>query len=309
MGEGFALRSGRPVVVVGSLNMDLVMRSARVPVAGETLNGHGFATMPGGKGANQALACARLGATVQMIGRVGRDAFGEALRRGLAQDGIDVSAVLEQSDAVSGVAMILVEDSGQNRIILAPGANASLGAAELDAEAARIAAAALLVLQLEVPMPAVVRAIAHARAASVPVLLNPAPAFELPSSLWPAIDILVPNESEAQALTGVTVTDPASAFQAGRVLRAKGVGCVLITLGAQGVAIVDAQGERHMAARAVRAVDTTAAGDTFIGGLVAGLLEGRSLDAAAALGQAASAICVTRAGAQPSIPYRRELSL
>ena len=302
------VRSGGPVVVVGSLNMDLVMRTSRVPVAGETLSGRAFATVSGGKGANQALACARLGAPVAMIGRVGNDAFGGILRDDLARDGVDIAAV-GRAGEVSGVAMILVEDSGQNRIILAPGANAALGATELDAEAARIGAASMLVLQFEVPLEAVVRAIDHAKAARVPVLLNPAPAASIPAELWSAIDFLVPNESEASALTGVSVTDPNSAFEAARVLRSKGVGHVLITLGAQGVAIVDADGERHLPARKVEAVDTTAAGDTFIGGLVAGLLEGWSLDEAAAIGQAASAICVTRAGAQPSIPYRRELSV
>jgi ribokinase len=306
--SGNLVLSGGPVVVVGSLNMDLVMRTSRVPVAGETLSGRAFATVPGGKGANQALACARLGAPVAMIGRVGRDAFGGILREALAGDGVDVAAV-GQAGEVSGVAMILVEDSGQNRIILAPGANAALGAAELDEEAARIAAASMLVLQFEVPMPAVERAIAHARAARVPVLLNPAPAAAIPDAIWSGIDILVPNESEASALTDVSVREPASAFEAARILRSKGVGRVLITLGEQGVAIVDADRERHLPARKVEVVDTTAAGDTFIGGLVAGLLEGRTLDEAAAIGQAASAICVTRAGAQPSIPYRRELSL
>ncbi len=303
------LRGGRPVVVVGSLNMDLVMRAARVPAAGETLTGRHFATLPGGKGANQALACARLGAPVAMIGRVGSDAFGAILRGGLAQDGIDVSSVREQANEVSGVAMILVEDSGQNRIMLAPGANARLTNADLDAEAARIAAAALLVLQLEVPLAVVVHAMTLAKAAGVPVLLNPAPAGPIPDELWPAVDFLVPNESEASALTGLAVTNPQSAFAAARMLREKGVAHVLITLGAQGVVIVDAAGERHLPAQHVVAVDTTAAGDTFIGGLVAGLVEGMSLDEAAALGQAASAICVTRAGAQPSIPYRRELSI
>lgn len=308
MTDARPLHGDRPVVVVGSLNMDLVMRTERVPAAGETLTGRGFETVPGGKGANQAVACARLGSPVAMIGRVGGDAFGAVLREGLARDGIDTGALVTRPEVASGVAVILVEDSGQNRILLAPGANGALDAAAVEQETSRIESAAMLVLQLEVPMDAVERAIAIARRAGVPVLLNPAPAAPIADSLWNSIDILVPNEGEAEVLTGLPVADVASAFAAARVLRGKGVARVLVTLGERGVVLADDQGERHLPAMIVKAVDTTAAGDTFIGGLVAGLREGRTLDEAASLGQAASAICVTRAGAQPSIPYRRELS-
>ena len=297
----------RPIVVVGSLNMDLVMRTPRVPVGGETLNGHEFATLPGGKGANQAVACARLGSRVCMIGQVGDDGFGQTLRAGLAADGIDVSGVKQTSAVGTGVAMILVEDIGQNRIVLAPGANGALTPADIDAQGAAIAGAALLVVQLEVPLPVVQRAMALARAAGVPVLLNPAPAATLPDDLWSQVDIVVPNESEASLITGIEVKDAPSAFAAARLLRSRGVACVLVTLGANGVAVVDDAGERHLPAQVVKAVDTTAAGDTFIGGFAAGLIEGLGVDDAAALGQRASALCVTRHGAQPSIPYRREL--
>ena len=303
----FSRRQGRPIVVVGSLNMDLVMRTPRVPVGGETLHGHEFSTLPGGKGANQAVACARLGGRVSMIGQVGCDGFGTTLRDGLAADGIDVGGVRQSTAVGTGVAMILVEDIGQNRIVLAAGANGALTAADIDAQAAAIEGAAMLVLQLEVPMAVVERAIAIAHAAGVPVLLNPGPAVPLPDPLWSQIDILVPNESEAALLSGVAVVDVASAYAAARVLRQRGVRYVLITLGANGVAAVDDGGERHLPAQLVKAVDTTAAGDTFIGGLAAGLIEGQTLDAAIALGQRASALCVTRHGAQPSIPYRREI--
>jgi ribokinase len=297
----------RPIVVVGSLNMDLVMRTPRVPVGGETLHGHEFATLPGGKGANQAVACARLGGKVSMIGQVGDDSFGQTLRNGLAADGIDVAGVKQTASVGTGVAMILVEDIGQNRIVLAPGANGALTPADIDAQQAVIANAALLVVQLEVPLPVVQRAMALARAAGVAVLLNPAPASPLPDELWSQVDIVVPNESEASLITGIEVKDAPSAFAAARLLRSRGVACVLVTLGANGVALVDDTGERHLPAQLVKAVDTTAAGDTFIGGLAAGLIEGLSVDDAAALGQRASALCVTRHGAQPSIPYRREL--
>ncbi len=303
----FSHAKGKPIIVVGSLNMDLVMRTPRVPVGGETLNGHEFATLPGGKGANQAVACARLGGTVGMIGQVGADGFGDTLRAGLSADGIDVSGVKQASSVGTGVAMILVEDIGQNRIVLAAGANGTLSLADIDAQASAIAGAAILVVQLEVPMAIVHHAIAIACAAGVPVLLNPAPAAALPESFWPKVDILVPNESEASQLAGIAVNDAGSAFAAARIFRQRGVKCVLVTLGEQGVAVVDDGGERHIPAQIVKAVDTTAAGDTFIGGLTAGLVEGMSIDQAVALGQKASALCVTRHGAQPSIPYRREI--
>lgn len=304
----FSGRKGKPVVVVGSLNMDLVMRTPRVPVGGETLHGHEFSTLPGGKGANQAVACARLGAKVAMIGQVGNDGFGTTLRDGLAADGIDVNGVLQTSAVGTGVAMILVEDIGQNRIVLAAGANGALTPDDIDAQTALIGGAAMVVLQLEVPMPVVERAIAIAHSAGVPVLLNPGPAKPLAEPLWSQIDILIPNESEAELLSGIAVTDAASAYTAARVFRQRGVDCVLITLGANGVAVVDDAGERHLPAHVVKAVDTTAAGDTFIGGLTAGLVEGMTMDKAVALGQRASAVCVTRHGAQPSIPYRREIA-
>jgi ribokinase len=304
----FSGRKGKPVVVVGSLNMDLVMRTPRVPVGGETLHGHEFSTLPGGKGANQAVACARLGAKVAMIGQVGNDGFGTTLRDGLAADGIDVNGVLQTSAVGTGVAMILVEDIGQNRIVLAAGANGALTPDDIDAQTALIGGAAMVVLQLEVPMPVVERAIAIAHSAGVPVLLNPGPAKPLAEALWSQIDLLIPNESEAELLSGIAVTDAASAYTAARVFRQRGVKCVLITLGANGVAVIDDAGERHLPAHVVKAVDTTAAGDTFIGGLTAGLVEGMAMDEAVALGQRASALCVTRHGAQPSIPYRREIA-
>jgi len=304
----FTTAKNKPIVVVGSLNMDLVMRTPRVPVGGETLNGYEFSTLPGGKGANQAVACARLGARVAMVGQVGDDGFGHTLRDGLAADGIDVSGVTLTASAGTGVAMILVEDIGQNRIVLAAGANGALTPADIDRHAAAIEGAALLVVQLEIPQPAVLQAIAIANRAGVPVLLNPAPAVQLPDAIWSQLAILVPNESEAALLAGMPVSDAPSAFAAARVFRQRGVGCVLITLGSQGVVVVDETGERHLPAQVVKAVDTTAAGDTFIGGLTAGLIEGLALDEAVALGQRASALCVTRHGAQPSIPYRREVA-
>jgi ribokinase len=298
---------GRQVLVVGSLNMDLVMRVPRVPEAGETLTGHEFFMVPGGKGANQAVACARLGARVAQIGRVGADAFGRVLRDGLARDGIDHRHVTTDDAAATGVAVIAVEEAGRNRIMLAPGANATLSAAQLDTAAAAFRRAALTILQLEVPLSTVEHAVGLATRAGCPVLLNPAPAQAVPASLWPSIDYLVPNENEAALLTGIAVTDPRSAGEAALKLLGLGVRRVLLTLGEQGVLIAAPEGVRHLPAQKADAIDTTAAGDTFIGGFAVGLLEGLALDQAAGLGQRAAAVCVARRGAQPSIPYRREL--
>ncbi|MYN47195.1 ribokinase [Pseudoduganella sp. FT93W] len=303
-----AVAAGRPVVVVGSLNMDLVFRVPRMPVAGETLQGHGYVTAPGGKGANQAVACARMGCAVALIGQTGQDGYGDALCASLRANGVDIARVGRTAAAATGVAVILVEDQGRNRIVLAAGANGLLGAADIDAAGALIATAALLIVQLEVPLDAVLQAMRLAAAAGVPVLLNPAPAQDLPEQFWPLIDILVPNESEAALLTGLDVTDVPSACLAAARLHARGARRVLVTLSDKGVVLLDEHGARHLPARAVSAVDTTAAGDTFIGALATALCEGQTLDQAAAFGQSASALCVTRAGAQPSIPYRHELT-
>ena len=302
-----AATSSTPLLVVGSLNMDLVMRVPRIPEAGETLTGYGFDVLPGGKGANQAVACARLGSSVEFVGRIGKDAFGNTLRDAMQADGIATEHLTVDPAAATGVAMILVDDAAQNRITLAPGANATLSPACLDAAQVTIDHAALMVLQLEVPLAVVADAAQRAKRAGCPVLLNPAPAQALPDSLWPLIDYLVPNESEASLLTGVPVCDPESAAQAARLLLARGVRHVLITLGSQGVVAATPEQIRHLPATPVEAVDTTAAGDTFIGGFAAGLLEGLSLEQAVRLGQAAAALCVTRPGAQPAIPYRAEI--
>jgi ribokinase len=238
---------------------------------------------------------------------VGIDPNGDVLKAGLAADGVDAREVKGLASTHTGVASIWVEDDGQNRIVLAPGANGLLDPASVARANTMIDMAAMVILQLEVPMPAVQAAVDRAFAAHVPVLLNPAPAAPLPDAMWARIDILVLNESEATAYAGHDVVDPNSAAEAGGMLRARGPDRVLVTLGAQGVVVVDGGGARHFPAKKVKAIDTTAAGDTFIGALAAALCEGQSLDDAVALGQAASALCVTRRGAQTSIPYRRQL--
>jgi ribokinase len=294
------------VVVIGSLNMDLVARAPRLPVPGETIAGSSFATAPGGKGANQAVAAARLGAATAMVGCVGEDDFGVRLVAGLRADGIDVSAV-RAVPGPTGVALIVVDEDGRNGIVVVPGANGAAGPAEVQRAEPLLAAARIVALQLETPIETVARAAARARALGKTVVLNPAPARPLPPDLLAAADLLVPNEVEAAMLSGRPAGTPAEAIDAARVLRERGARDVIVTLGDRGVVAVTAAGARHFAARVVRAVDTTAAGDTFIGGLCAALANGHALEDAIGWAQAAAAISVTRPGAQPSIPWAREV--
>jgi ribokinase len=295
------------ILVLGSLNLDLVLHVSRMPETGETLASDGSSTFCGGKGANQAVACARMGAAVSMIGRIGDDPAGLALRSALGQDGINLDGIETTPHCSSGVAVIVLTPDGQNRILLAAGANARLSPADVAAHAAAFDRARLLVCQLEVPLGTVEAAIAAAAARGVPVLLNPAPARTLPAELLGRIDYLVPNESEATILTGIDVHDAASAEQAARALLDRGVGCAIITLGASGILIAEARGFRHMPALPAEVVDTTAAGDSFIGGFAAGIAEGADVDDAARLGLRVARLCVGRAGAQASLPYRHEL--
>lgn len=296
------------VVVVGSLNMDLVVRAPRLPVPGETLLGHGFSTVPGGKGANQAVAAARLGARTAMIGCVGGDAFGRQLRDGLEQDHIDCSALRTLPGRSSGVALIVVDDGGRNGIVVVSGANGRLAPEDIDEHAPLIAGARIVALQLETPLATVEHAARVAKARGKIVVLNPAPAQPLPPALIACADFLVPNEIEAAMLTGLRVDSVESAMEAARRLRAEGAAGVLVTLGEHGVVAVVDGGAQHFPARSVQAVDTTGAGDTFIGGLCAALAAGRALDDAIAFAQAAAAVSVTRPGAQTSIPFAHEVT-
>jgi ribokinase len=294
------------ICVVGSLNMDLVMRTPHLPAPGETISGGPFATHPGGKGANQAVAAARLGAAVAMVGRVGGDAFGARLRTELAEAGIDTRQVVTLPDVASGVALIAVEASGQNSIIIAPGANGALTPADVEAAGPTITAARVLLLQLETPLPAVQRAAELAHATGTLVLLNPAPAQPLPAELLAQVDYLIPNEQEAALLLGETIATGADAAGAAQRLCAQtGVGGVVITLGAQGALLAQAQTEpQFVPAHPVAVVDTTAAGDAFVGAFAVALAEGRTPAEAMRWGNAAGALAVTTAGAQPSLPTR-----
>lgn len=287
------------LVVVGSLNMDLVVRAERIPAPGETVPGGDLHTYPGGKGANQAVGVARLGARVCMVGRVGDDAHGQALRDHLHAAGVDTAAVLVTPGTASGVALIVVDAAGQNSIVVSAGANGRVAPADLPP--GLFAGASVVLLQFEIPMAAVVRAAERARAAGCRVVLNPAPAHPLPPGLLPMVDVLVPNEGEAARLAGVPEGDPGAAA---RALVDAGAGAVVVTLGASGALVVEGDESVPVPAFPVTPVDTTAAGDAFVAGLAVALAEGRPLAEAARFGCAAGALAVTKAGAGPSLPAR-----
>ncbi|PCR94932.1 ribokinase [Pseudomonas fluorescens] len=290
------------VVVIGSLNMDLVTRAPRLPRGGETLIGHSFATVSGGKGANQAVAAARLGAQVSMIGCVGNDDYGVQLREALLAEQIDCQAVSVVEDS-SGVALIVVDDNSQNAIVIVAGANGSMTPAVIDRFDAVLQAADVIICQLEIPDATVGHALKRGRELGKTVILNPAPASRpLPADWFASIDYLIPNESEAAALSGLPVDSLQSAEKAAARLISMGAGNVIVTLGAQGALFANAAGYQHFPAPKVKAVDTTAAGDTFVGGFAAALAAGKAEAEAIRFGQIAAALSVTRAGAQPSIP-------
>jgi ribokinase len=282
--------------------MDLVTRAPRLPVGGETLIGHSFATVSGGKGANQAVAAARLGAQVAMVGCVGNDDYGVQLRDALLAEQIDCQAVSKVADS-SGVALIVVDDNSQNAIVIVAGANGAMTPAVIDRFDAVLQAADVIICQLEIPDATVGHALKRARALGKIVILNPAPASRpLPADWFAAVDYLIPNESEATVLSGLPVDSLESAESAASQLIAMGAGKVIITLGAQGSLFANGQSFEHFPAPKVQAVDTTAAGDTFVGGFAAALANGKSEAEAIRFGQIAAALSVTRAGAQPSIP-------
>lgn len=296
------------VAVVGSLNMDLVARVPRLPAPGETLAGRTFAQVPGGKGGSQAVAAARLGARVTMIGRLGQDSNGATLRAGLHAEGIDCEALASSETAPTGVALIFVDDEGRNSIVIVAGSNGKLTPADIARHEATLAAADVVVCQLETPPETVEAALAAAHRLGKSVILNPAPATgPLPAQWLPLIDYLIPNEIEAAALTGLPVGSPQEAATAARALVEGGARNVVITLGAAGVVALLDGVAAHLQAPRVTAVDTTAAGDTFVGAFAAQLARRASTSTALRFALHAASLSVTRAGAQPSIPTRAEV--
>jgi len=296
------------LVVLGSLNVDLVVAGVRLPGPGETVTGGRFVMAAGGKGANQAVAAARLGAEVTLVAKVGRDVFGDQAIDNFRREGIRTDHILRDSEHHTGVALILVDQFGENLISVAAGANAALTPEEIETAADAIRSAGAVMLQLEIPMDAVCRAAELAAEAGVPVLLDPAPAAPLPDRLWKCVTYLTPNETEAERLTGVAVGDEASARRAAAQLLANGARCAIVTLGARGALLADGDGMTLVPSRPVDAVDTTAAGDAFNGGLAWALGCGMPLMTAVRQACLVGALSATRLGAQPSLPNRDELT-
>lgn len=295
------------ILVLGSSNTDMILRLDRLPRPGETILGGEFVTAAGGKGANQAVAAARAGGRVSFIARVGQDMFGDQAIAGFRRDGIDVSHVVRDRQAPSGVALIFVARDGENSIAVAGGANGRLSPADVRKTKPAFAGASAVVMQLETPLETVQAAAELAAKAGVPVILNPAPAQPLLARLLKLVSILTPNETEAELLTGVKVIDDATAAQAAEKLLKRGVHTVIATLGARGAFVASGDIRRRVPGFKVKTVDTVAAGDVFNGALAVALGEGRPLLDAVRFANAAAAISVTHLGAQPSAPKRREI--
>ncbi|WP_208321665.1 ribokinase [Oceanimonas baumannii] len=294
------------LTVTGSINVDHVIRLPQFPRPGETLTGSDYRIVPGGKGANQAVAAVRAGAKTRMVACVGDDAMAGALLDGFAKDGINISAIDTINDVNTGVALIQVNESGENTIALAPGANAALTPEQLQRHISALHCEQLL-LQLEIPLPTNLAAARQAKEQGARIILNPAPAQSLPDELLALVDMITPNETEAERLTGIAVADNAGADAAANALHARGIATVIITLGARGVWLSEHGHGRLIPGFTVQAIDTTAAGDTFNGALVAALQQQQALVPAIRFAQAAAAISVTRIGAQTSIPYKADI--
>jgi len=287
--------------------MDLVVQADRCPVAGETLAGTEFHMIPGGKGANQAVAASRAGAATRMVGCVGKDAFGRELFNSLSCAGVNVEGVHSLPGISTGIANIVVEASGENRIIIVPGANGCISPEMLFEDWNQIASTSMVILQHEIPLPAIHAAIKRCRKEGIPVILNPAPFYPIPKEILSAVEVLILNENEAAGLAGVPVDKVEAAKQASQILYEVGKQTIIITLGSAGAVLMSRRGQIHQPAFNVKPVDTTAAGDTFVGGYVASVLEGKSEEESLVYAAAASAISVTRLGAQASIPDKDEV--
>lgn len=297
------------IAVIGSLNMDLVMRAPRIPKPGETILGADDLHMiPGGKGANQAYASAMLGAEVAMIGRVGGDTFGEQLITSLSKAGVNTQHIIHDSDASTGIALIVVEAGGQNSIVVSSGANGRVTPSDISQTEDVIRSADLTLLKLEIPLSAVIKAAQCAQNHGVKVILNPAPAQQLPAELLSLTDILIPNETEAAMLSGCDVDTDDGIRQAASGLRQSGVKTIIMTRGSRGASLITEDEIVHFPALPIDPVDTTAAGDAFVGSFAVAFAEGKSLAEAVRCGNAAGALASTKPGAQPSMPGRDDLN-
>ncbi|MBI4429858.1 MAG: ribokinase [Ignavibacteriales bacterium] len=297
----------KAVVVVGSANMDMVVGVKAFPRPGETIFGNTFGMFPGGKGANQAVCCAKLGATVFFIGRLGNDVLGERLSASMKNDGVSLDYVFYDQKAPTGVALITVEKGGQNEIVVVSGSNMSLSPDDVISRQAAFDEARVLLLQLETPFETVKKSVAMARQRGVTVILNPAPGQKLPKAFLRDIDYLTPNQTEAELLTGVRVSNNVSAQKAAKKLIDAGVRNVVITLGKKGCFLMTEGHYRFFSAVKVKAVDTTAAGDAFSAALATSMAEGKQLEESIGFANTVAAITVTRMGAQGSMPTRTEV--
>lgn len=295
------------IIVVGSLNMDLVVVAPRLPSLGETVYGDSFSMFPGGKGANQALAASKLGSTVAMVGRIGDDAFGRQLLASLSGAGVNTSSIIVEHEAPTGTALIEVDSTGENRIIVVAGANAHLSPDDIDATAASWGEARILMLQQEIPQETVLYAARKAKEKGLTVILDPAPARPLAPELAQLVDIITPNEHEAEILLGQPVGEPKEALAAVSRLRQLGFPVAIIKLGANGAVVAWDQGCKWVKGYAVTAIDTTAAGDAFAGGLATALARGQDVLEALSFANATGALSTTRPGAQTSMPTRKEV--
>ncbi|TDO00079.1 ribokinase [Sunxiuqinia elliptica] len=299
----------KKILVVGSSNTDMVIKTRKFPAPGETILGGRFFMNPGGKGANQAVAARRLGGIVSFVGKIGNDIFGKQAMQLLEDEGIRIDFVATDSDHPSGVAMITVDAEGENSIVVAPGSNGTLSPKDVDQATTELNDADLVLLQLETPLDTVAYIAEKANSLGKKVVLNPAPApaSPLPDALYKNLFIITPNETEAELLTGIRATDESSAQLAAEALRAKGVDIVIITMGASGAFLLSPTHSEMIPAPVVKAVDTTAAGDTFNGALVVAISEGLELPEAVRFASQAASLSVTKIGAQSSIPYRKEV--
>jgi len=301
--------STKKIVVIGSCNTDMVVKSDRLPVPGETVLGGAFMMNPGGKGANQAVAVARMGGNVTFISKTGNDLFGKQSVEMYSEENINTDFIFSDPNLPSGVALIMVDLNGENCITVASGANASLSARDIDKAKKVIESADILLMQLEIPMQTVEYAAKMASGKGIKVILNPAPAAFLSNELLKCLYAIIPNENEAEMLSGIKVSDWNSARQAADIISSKGVDVVVITLGSKGAFVKEGDNYLEIPVGKIKAVDTTAAGDTFCGALCVGLSEGLAIEDAVRMANKAAGITVTREGAQSSIPFRKEIQL
>lgn len=299
----------KKIIVVGSTNMDMVVKTNHIPQPGETVLGGKFFMNPGGKGANQAVAISRLGGSVSFTGKIGDDIFGKQSQQLFDDEGIESTGLFPDRDLPSGIALITVDENGENSIVVAPGANSNLTAQDIDQTLGSYSRGDILLTQLEIPMAAVEHAVERARSKEMIVILNPAPVNSTIKKLFKHVDIITPNVGEAEMLSGLKITDISSAHDAAKLIQIQGADNVIITLGKLGAVLLEGTESYYVPAYEVKVVDTTAAGDVFNGALAVAVSEGKTLYEATKFACAAASVAVTKLGAQTSIPYRNEVVL